>query len=67
MTYLAEAPARENVLARVDRCDRCGAEGRVRVVLISTGLPLVFCAHHYGEQERALRPVATVTHDQRPW
>jgi hypothetical protein len=67
MTNIAEAPPRENLLSPSDRCDRCGVEGRVRVILIRSGLPLVFCAHHYAEQERALRPVATVTHDQRPW
>jgi hypothetical protein len=35
-----------------DRCDRCGAEGRIRLVLGPNDL--VFCAHHYHDHEEAL-------------
>ncbi|MCU1589804.1 MAG: hypothetical protein JWP11_1060 [Frankiales bacterium] len=41
-------------LTASDRCDRCGAQARVRVVL-STG-DLLFCAHHakaYGDKLKA--------------
>jgi hypothetical protein len=38
-------------------CDRCGARGQVRVVLIS-GLDLVFCGHHWRQWERPLSSLA---------
>jgi hypothetical protein len=41
-------------LTASDRCDRCGAQARVRVVLGAGDL--LFCAHHakaYGEKLRA--------------
>jgi len=40
-------------LTAADRCDRCGAQARVKVVL-ATG-ELVFCAHHAKAYESALR------------
>jgi hypothetical protein len=43
-----------NTLTASDRCDRCGAQARVRVVL-ATG-DLLFCAHHakaYGDKLKA--------------
>lgn len=43
-------------LTHADRCDRCGAQARVRVVL-STG-DLVFCAHHAKAYEATLRAKA---------
>jgi hypothetical protein len=33
-------------LTAADRCDRCGAQAYVRVVLPGGG-ELLFCAHHY--------------------
>jgi hypothetical protein len=39
-------------LTKHDRCDRCGTEGRVRLVLGPHDL--VFCAHHYAEHADAL-------------
>jgi hypothetical protein len=39
-----------------DRCDRCGAQARVRVVL-ATG-DLVFCAHHAKAYDAKLRAEA---------
>jgi hypothetical protein len=43
-------------LTHADRCDRCGAQARVRVVL-ATG-DLLFCAHHAKAYEDKLRPAA---------
>ena len=47
------APA---TLTPADRCDRCGAQARVRVVLASGDL--VFCAHHAKAYEAKLRDTA---------
>ena len=49
-------------LSAADRCDRCGAQAYVRVVL-SRG-DLLFCAHHGRQYELKLREVATEFHDQ---
>lgn len=40
-----------------DRCDRCGAEGKVRVILAAGG-DLVFCGHHAREYDETIRAVA---------
>ena len=45
-----------------DRCDRCGAQAYVRVVL-SRG-DLLFCAHHGRQYELKLREMATEFHDE---
>lgn len=49
-------PAPTPTLSAADRCDRCGAQARVRVVL-STG-DLIFCAHHAKAYEGKLRAAA---------
>ena len=49
-------PAPASSLTAADRCDRCGAQARVRVVL-ATG-DLLFCAHHAKAYEDKLRPTA---------
>ena len=54
MTGTVTAPA--PTLTAADRCDRCGAQARVRVVL-STG-DLLFCAHHAKAYEDKLRATA---------
>ncbi len=41
-------------LTAADRCDRCGAQAYFRVVL-SSGLELLFCAHHGREYDAKLR------------
>ena len=56
---LAQAPT----LSAMDRCDRCGAQAYVRVVL-NAGGELLFCAHHFREHEDRLRASATVVHDE---
>jgi hypothetical protein len=50
-------------LNALDRCDRCGAQAYVRVTLTS-GSDLLFCAHHYRENEPRLRPLAAHVHDE---
>jgi hypothetical protein len=47
-------PAAPASLTPADRCDRCGAQARVRVVLAAGDL--LFCAHHakaHGDKLRA--------------
>ena len=59
MTALAERPA----LNATDRCDRCGAQAYVRVEL-SSGLELLFCAHHARAHHDKLQDVAATIHDE---
>lgn len=49
-------------LTNADRCDRCGAQAFVRVVLNSG--ELLFCAHHGRKHADAFRPVAVEVHDE---
>ena len=53
----------DNVLTAADRCDRCGAQAYVRAVMAS-GSELLFCAHHWRDNETRLREVATSIHDE---
>jgi len=57
-TLTATAP-----LSALDRCDRCGAQAYVRVVLAAGGY-LLFCGHHFREHEARLRPLATDVQDE---
>ena len=50
------------VLTAADRCDRCGAQARVRVVL--TAGDLLFCAHHAKAYEDKLRNTAVAWVDE---
>jgi hypothetical protein len=50
-------------LSASDRCDRCGAQAYVRVVLAS-GQDLLFCGHHAREHEDRLRAIAADYDDQ---
>ncbi|MCW2776378.1 MAG: hypothetical protein JWN17_103 [Frankiales bacterium] len=43
-------------LTAADRCDRCGAQAFVRVLLASGDL--LFCAHHAKAYEDKLKPAA---------
>ena len=56
MTGTATSPAPSPTLTAADRCDRCGAQARVRVVLASGDL--LFCAHHAKAYEDKLRTQA---------
>jgi hypothetical protein len=50
-------------LTAADRCDRCGAQAYVRAVLAS-GSELLFCSHHWRDNEARLREVAISIHDE---
>jgi len=50
-------------LTAVDRCDRCGAQAYVRVLLPSR-LELLFCAHHNRKYSSALADVAVEIQDE---
>ncbi|HEY2272666.1 MAG TPA: hypothetical protein VGH30_07815 [Jatrophihabitantaceae bacterium] len=50
-------------LSAVDRCDRCGAQAYVRTVL-GSGSELLFCAHHWHDNEARLREIAVSINDQ---
>lgn len=50
-------------LTAVDRCDRCGAQAYVRVTLES-GSELLFCAHHWHENESRLRELNVTVQDE---
>ena len=61
LTHLNEFP-----LTAADRCDRCSARAVV-VTVTRSGGTLLWCAHHYGVNEAALRAgEAVVVRDQRP-
>ena len=49
-------PAPSPTLTAADRCDRCGAQAYVRVVLTSGDL--LFCGHHAKAYEDKLRATA---------
>lgn len=51
-------------LTATDRCDRCGAQAYVRAVM-SSGSELLFCAHHWHDNEDRLREVSAAIHDER--
>ena len=57
-TATPSAPAS---LTAADRCDRCGAQARVRVTLASG--ELLFCSHHAKEHEPRLRALALDWYD----
>jgi hypothetical protein len=54
--------ATTDALTAADRCDRCGAQAYVRVVLAKS--ELLFCAHHGRQHELKLREVAREFHDE---
>lgn len=49
-------------LDALDRCDSCGAQAYVRVVI--HGSDLLFCAHHAAKHAPQLRETAEVWHDE---
>lgn len=56
-TTLAASP-----LTASDRCDRCGAQAYVRATLDS-GFDLLFCGHHWHENEAGLRGIGARIQD----
>ena len=59
MTETAIDPA----LTALDRCDRCGAQAYLRVILPSGG-ELMFCAHHANAHREKLSQVAARIQDE---
>ena len=51
-------------LTTLDRCDRCGAQAYVRVILETSGGELRFCGHHARAVEATLKPLAAQWHDE---
>ena len=51
-------------LNATDRCDACGAQAYVRVILESTGGELLFCAHHGRQHAAALRAKGAEIQDE---
>ena len=49
-------------LTALDRCDACGAQAYIRVV-VANG-ELLFCAHHGAKFKEKLAPTALVWEDQ---
>ena len=57
------ALARTEPMNAQHRCDRCGAQAYVRVLLLSRQ-DLLFCAHHYRQHASALARVALAVQDE---
>ena len=58
-----EAPlAADRPITGLERCDSCGAQAYVRVMLNDS--ELLFCGHHAKKHEAKLRPMAEVWHDE---
>lgn len=58
-----ETQEKEYVLTAMDRCDSCSAQALVKVE--GLGGDLLFCGHHYGKNEEALKGWAFKTTDER--
>jgi hypothetical protein len=58
-----QVPALTRAMNAVHRCDRCGAQAYVRVLLYSHQ-DLLFCAHHYRRHASALTKVAAEIQDE---
>lgn len=52
-TTLEKSASNLITLNNSDRCDRCGAQAFVAVSMKS-GAPLLFCGHHFNENETKL-------------
>ena len=57
------APARSTLMNAIHRCDRCGAQAYVWVLLRSHR-ELLFCGHHYRQHAVALATVAAKIQDE---
>ncbi len=53
----------DRTLDATDRCDRCGAQAYLRVILASGG-ELLFCAHHARAHQDKLEQVALKIQDE---
>lgn len=54
---LTSATTRDDAHIDANRCDRCGARAKTRVVLAG-GMDLAFCGHHARAYDERLRVVA---------
>lgn len=63
MTTATSTTLSNDTMTASDRCDRCGAQAYVRVML-SAGGELLFCAHHGREHRDALRQAGADIHDE---
>jgi len=62
---MAEVMEYDNVgMLATSRCDRCGGQAYVEV-LLGSGSALLFCAHHYTEGEGKLRGLDATIADHR--
>ena len=52
-------------LTALDRCDRCGAQAYVEVKLTASKMLLLFCAHHFRENEDKLKLTSRIVRDER--
>jgi hypothetical protein len=50
----------------IDRCDRCGGQAYVEVML-NKGGTLMFCAHHANEHDDMIMALDAVIADHRPF
>lgn len=57
-TPAPEASPRVYKLNTAHRCDRCGAQAYVHVVLNNDKGELYFCKHHHNKYELALLPIS---------
>ena len=55
--------AEEIQLTTADRCDQCGAQAYVQVFFKDAYL--LFCAHHFTQNEEALKPTTKYVYDRR--
>lgn len=60
--YGAVTTTQSSPMTAADRCDRCGAQAYVRVVLPSG--ELLFCAHHARRHASAFADVAVLVQDE---
>ena len=58
----SEASVELPALTAADRCDICGAQAFIRVVLASGDL--VFCGHHGTANKEKLKPIAISWQDE---
>ena len=58
-----ESEEPDGTLTAADRCDRCGAQAYVRVLLPGS-LELLFCAHHSRQHASALTKIAVEIRDE---
>lgn len=60
---MTQSVIEDRQLDATDRCDRCGAQAYLRVILASGG-ELLFCAHHARAHQDKLQQVALKIQDE---